>query len=58
VVYVLSAGQLEKVEIELGASADLYSEVVGGDLKVGDSIVLNPPSEYMTGDGPPPFMRN
>lgn len=58
VVYVLKNGQLEKVEIELGASADLYSEVVGGDLEEGDDIVLNPPSEFMSGDGPPPFVRN
>jgi len=58
VVYVLKNGQLEKVEIELGASADLYSEVIGGDLEEGDDIVLNPPSEFMSGDGPPPFVRN
>jgi len=58
VVYILKNGQLEKIEIELGASADLYSEIIGGDLQEGDNIVLNPPSEFMTGDGPPPFMRN
>jgi HlyD family secretion protein len=58
VVYLLNSGQLDMVEIELGASADLYSEVVGGDLKVGDNIVLNPPAMFMTGDGPPAFMRN
>lgn len=58
VVYILKNGQLEKIEIELGASADLYSEIIGGDLEEGDNIVLNPPSEFMTGDGPPPFMRN
>lgn len=58
VVYILNGGQMEKVEIELGASADLYSEVIGGDLKEGDNIILNPPSEFMTGDGPPPFVRN
>jgi HlyD family secretion protein len=43
VVYVLRNGALEPVKIELGASSDLYSEVTGGGLKVGDSIVLNPP---------------
>ncbi|MBN2043824.1 MAG: efflux RND transporter periplasmic adaptor subunit [Anaerolineales bacterium] len=58
VVYVLKGGQLEMVTIELGASADLYSELVGGDLKVGDLIVLNPPLEFMNMDGPPPFVRN
>jgi len=58
VVYLLKGGQLEKVDIELGASSDLYSEVVSGSLKEGDNVVLNPPSEFMTGDGPPAFMRN
>ncbi len=58
VVYILNGGELEMVEIELGASADLYSEVVGGELQEGDNIVLNPPSEFMSGDGPPPFVRN
>jgi len=58
VVYLLKGGQMQKVEIALGASADLYSEVIGGDLEEGDNIILNPPSEFMTGDGPPPFVRN
>jgi HlyD family secretion protein len=52
VVYILEGGELEMVEIELGASADLYSEVIGGDLKVGDQIVLNPPLDFMTMGGP------
>jgi len=58
VVYLLNGGQMQKVEIQLGASADLYSEVTGGDLEEGDNIILNPPAEFMTGDGPPPFVRN
>jgi HlyD family secretion protein len=58
VVYLLNGGQMQKVEIQLGASADLYSEVIGGDLEEGDNIILNPPAEFMTGDGPPPFVRN
>ncbi|MFN2145173.1 MAG: hypothetical protein ACK2T7_07450, partial [Anaerolineales bacterium] len=58
VVYVLRGGQLEMVQIELGSSADLYSEVVGGDLEAGDLIVLNPPANFMTMDGPPAFVRN
>ena len=45
VVYLLlGSGQLEQVEITLGATSDVYSEVAAGDIEVGDQIVLNPPS--------------
>jgi HlyD family secretion protein len=44
VVYILKESGLEPVRIELGISSETYSEVVGGDLREGDSIVLNPPS--------------
>jgi HlyD family secretion protein len=44
VVYILKNGSLEPVEVVLGASSDVYSEVVDGALEVGDVIVLNPPS--------------
>jgi HlyD family secretion protein len=45
VVYVLLPnGQLELVEVTLGASSDLHSEVIDGGLEVGDLIVLNPPT--------------
>jgi HlyD family secretion protein len=54
-VYVLGDGQLELIRIELGASADLYSEVTGGDLREGDLVVLNPPTDFSSGG--PPFMR-
>jgi HlyD family secretion protein len=43
-VYVLKAGQAVAVTIRLGATADAYSEVVGGDLKENDQIILNPPT--------------
>ena len=49
VVYILQAGRLIPVNIELGATSDLNSEVVGGDLKVGDVIVLNPPAVFSSG---------
>jgi HlyD family secretion protein len=58
VVYIYNTLELEMVEVELGASSDLYSEVVNGDLQPGDKIVLNPPSDFFNGDGPPPFVRN
>ncbi len=60
-VYILGAGPgrgpagLTPVMIELGASSDLYSEVVSGDLREGDLIVLNPPTIFEQ-DGPPPFV--
>ncbi|HEY3312164.1 MAG TPA: efflux RND transporter periplasmic adaptor subunit [Anaerolineales bacterium] len=49
VVYVLRDNQPVAVEIRLGATSDTNSEVVGGDLKEGDLVILNPPS---TGFGP------
>ncbi|MBN2676900.1 MAG: efflux RND transporter periplasmic adaptor subunit [Anaerolineaceae bacterium] len=48
VVYILLDGQLTTINIELGATADLYSEVLGGDLKEGDLIVLNPPAFFLS----------
>lgn len=43
VVYIQdSTGNLSTVTVDLGISSDAYSQVLGGDLKVGDRIVLNP----------------
>lgn len=59
VVYVLVNGQLQTVTIALGASSETYSEVVGGDLKEGDTIVLNPPSfTFEPGQPPPQGVQN
>jgi HlyD family secretion protein len=45
VVYILNDKNLPvAVEVRLGATSDSNSEVVGGDLKVGDLIILNPPA--------------
>lgn len=43
VIYVLRDGQLQTVEITLGATSDTFSELAGGDVKEGEIIVLNPP---------------
>ena len=51
VVYVSRSGVPELVIIELGASSDLFSEVIGGDLIEGDLIILNPSSEFEPGGG-------
>ena len=56
-VYVLrSDGQVDTVVVILDASSDSHSEVVGGDLQVGDAIVLNPSAVqdiFEMGSGPP-----
>ena len=56
VVYILSNGQLQEVKVTLGASSDTESQVTGGELKVGDQIVLNPPQDLFgtgsSGGGP------
>jgi len=54
VVYILRNGMPEPVTVILGASSDTVSEVVGGDLKEGDEIVLNPPANF-GGPGGGPF---
>jgi multidrug efflux pump subunit AcrA (membrane-fusion protein) len=51
---VLVDGRPTPVEVTLGASSDTQSEVLAGDLKPGDRIVLNPPVEF--GQNGPPFM--
>jgi HlyD family secretion protein len=48
VVYKLVNGLPQAVEITLGATADLNSEVVDGDLKEGDTVILNPPSQILS----------
>ena len=57
VVYVIRQGVLQAIGIELGVSSDLYSEVIDGELRVGDQIVLNPPLVFESTGGPPPFVR-
>lgn len=56
VVYVLANGTPKPVEITLGATSDTVSQVLEGDLKVGDLIVLNPPTVFDQ-NGPPPFVQ-
>jgi HlyD family secretion protein len=58
VVYVLRGNELEPVRIELGISSDTHSEVIGGELQVGDLIVLNPPTIlFEPGESPGFFGR-
>jgi hypothetical protein len=53
---VLKDGLPQAVEITLGASSDVSSEVIAGDLPVGERVVLNPPVEFEQ-NGPPPFVQ-
>lgn len=55
-VYILRDNQLIQVEIKLGVSSETYSQVVDGNIQVGDNIVLNPPLIFDT-NGPPAFVR-
>jgi HlyD family secretion protein len=51
IVYILKDGQPAQVEIRLGASSDMYSVIIGGDLKEGDLVILNPPVTFQGGPG-------
>jgi HlyD family secretion protein len=53
VVYILQNNQIVPVNIKLGATAETTSQVLEGDLKVGDLIILNPPTQFEPGGGPP-----
>lgn len=46
VVYILDENnQPLQIKVELGASSDTFSVLAGGDIKEGDLIILNPPSQ-------------
>jgi HlyD family secretion protein len=49
VVYILKNNVPQEVKITLGSSSDTQSVVAQGDLKEGDLVILNPPSQ---GGGP------
>ena len=52
VVYVLKNNVPTAVNITIGASSDVDSEILTGDVKEGDQIVLNPPSSFLSQAGP------
>ncbi len=43
VIYILRDNKPAPVKITIGASSDTHSEVISGDLKEGDLIILTPP---------------
>lgn len=56
VVYVLRGETPQAVPVVLGASSDTDSQVLEGDLRAGDLIILNPPLVFEA-NGPPSFIR-
>ena len=57
IVYVLDGEEIVIKKVILGASADAYSEVISGELVVGDLFILNPPTNFLFGpSGGPGFM--
>ena len=44
VVYVLIDGKPVQVKVKLGSTSGIDSALLGGDIKEGDLIILNPPS--------------
>ncbi|HJW91395.1 MAG TPA: efflux RND transporter periplasmic adaptor subunit [Anaerolineales bacterium] len=56
IVYILKDGLPQAVEVSLGASSETHSQLLEGDLKAGDLVVLNPPTVFEQ-NGPPPFVR-
>jgi len=54
VVFVLRDGVPVMTEVQLGLTSDIQSELVGGDVKEGDLLVLNPPAQQFQGGGGPP----
>jgi HlyD family secretion protein len=57
VVYILKDNQVTPVTIQLGASSDTSSQVLDGELQIGDVIVLNPPTVFES-NGPPAFVQD
>jgi HlyD family secretion protein len=56
VVYILRNNFPTAIPVEIGASSDTVSEILSGDLKVGDLIILNPPTDFSSfRSGRPPF---
>ncbi len=49
VVYLLKDGAPVMVEVRLGSSSEAMSVLAGGDVEVGDLIILNPPVQFEPG---------
>ncbi len=49
ILYLLELGQPRVVEITIGATSDTNSQVLRGDVKAGDDVILNPPLQLPSG---------
>ena len=57
VVYVLRNGVPTPVDIQLGSTSDMFSELISSELGEGDEIILNPPAfTFGPGNGGGPGM--
>ncbi|MDD5370392.1 MAG: efflux RND transporter periplasmic adaptor subunit [Anaerolineaceae bacterium] len=54
IVYLLRNGSPVSIQVKLGATSETNSQVISGDIKAGDDIILNPPLDTNPGPG---FMR-
>lgn len=59
VVYVLRDGKPVAVQVTIGASSDILTEITNAQIEEGEIIVLNPPLDLTSTNGgfQPPFMR-
>lgn len=57
VVYVLRAGNIDKVTVEIGSSSDSYTQILSGDIQENDTLVLNPPQDLFSTSQQPAFTR-
>jgi HlyD family secretion protein len=51
VIYLLKNSVPVETTIQLGASSDTMSVLGGGDIQEGDTIILNPPTQFQGGPG-------
>jgi HlyD family secretion protein len=53
VIYISKNNVPTPITVELGSTSDTYSEIKSGDVKEGDSIILNPPAQVSRPGGGP-----
>jgi multidrug efflux pump subunit AcrA (membrane-fusion protein) len=51
VVYILQGSKPTPVQVEVGASSDVMTQILSGNVQEGDQIVLNPPTQLLTPGG-------
>ena len=63
-IFIMKNNKVTGIPVEIGASSDVETEITKGDLKEGDLVVVNPPTQLFTpgnssmpGGGAPAFVR-